>query len=116
MPINFYLGKWRITWMEMWDADYYDMEVPAYFEIRKDRSGSFQFGLMQGELDGVPTMYPAGQRFEFTWEGSDEGEPMSGSGWLEADGADSLQGEIRIHRGDRSRFTVRKIVARHRKK
>lgn len=24
------VGDWRITSMEMWDADYFDMEVPAH--------------------------------------------------------------------------------------
>lgn len=105
-----YLGKWRITWMETWDADYYDMEVFAYFEIRKDRGGTFQFGLVQAELDGTVTTNPAGQRFEFTWEGCDEGDLMSGSGWLEVDDVDSLQGEIRIHRGDSSRMTLQKMI------
>ncbi len=109
MPTNFYCGKWRITWMEMWDADYYDMEVSAYFEIRKDRGGTFQFGLVQGELDGGVTAHPAGRRFEFTWEGSDEGEPMSGSGWLEDAEKNSLRGEIRIHRGDSSRMSLQKM-------
>jgi len=108
--INSYLGKWRITWMEMWDADYYDMEVPAYLEVKKDRMGSFQFGLVQGEMDGLVVTRSAEPRFEFTWEGSDEGEQMSGSGWLETDREGSLQGEIRIHRGDSSRMTLRKMA------
>ena len=30
------VGNWRITEMEVWDADYFDMEVPAYLTIRKD--------------------------------------------------------------------------------
>lgn len=28
-----YGGKWRITEMEMWDRDYFDMEVEAYIKI-----------------------------------------------------------------------------------
>ena len=45
------VGDWRITSMEMWDADYFDMEVPAHITIREDLLGAFQFGLVQGELE-----------------------------------------------------------------
>jgi len=38
--------------MEAWDANYFDMEVPAYLTIRKDLTGEFQFGLVQAQLDG----------------------------------------------------------------
>lgn len=30
------IGNWRITSMEVWDANYFDMEVPAHITIRKD--------------------------------------------------------------------------------
>jgi hypothetical protein len=46
------VGDWRITAMEVWDADYFDMEVPAHITIRKDLTGKFQFGPVQGDLDG----------------------------------------------------------------
>ena len=39
------IGNWRITGMEVWDADYFDMDVPAHITIRKDLTGEFQFGL-----------------------------------------------------------------------
>ena len=35
------VGNWRITEMEAWDADYFDMEVQAYLTIRKDLTGEF---------------------------------------------------------------------------
>jgi hypothetical protein len=45
------VGRWRITSMEMWDADYFDMEVPAYLQIRPNLQGEFQFGLVtSGQL------------------------------------------------------------------
>lgn len=47
-----FVGNWRITEMEAWDVEYFDMEVPAYLTIRKDLSGEFQFGLVQAQLDG----------------------------------------------------------------
>ncbi|MFW9596023.1 MAG: hypothetical protein ACMV1D_11090 [Macromonas sp.] len=35
------MGRWRITSMEMWDADYFDMEVPAYVQIQPNLHGEF---------------------------------------------------------------------------
>lgn len=37
------LGTWRITGMEVWDADYFDMEAPAHITIRSNLTGEFQF-------------------------------------------------------------------------
>lgn len=34
-----FIGHWRITEMEAWDADYFDMDVPAHIIIRKDLTG-----------------------------------------------------------------------------
>ena len=31
-----YLGIWHIYEMEMWDADYFNMEVQAYITINSD--------------------------------------------------------------------------------
>jgi hypothetical protein len=45
------VGMWRITGMEVWDADYFDMEVPAHVTIRDDLTGEFQFGLVRGDID-----------------------------------------------------------------
>ena len=45
------LGAWRITGMEVWDADYFDSEVPAHITLRDDLTGAFQFGLVQGDID-----------------------------------------------------------------
>lgn len=43
-----FIGHWRITEMETWDADYFDMDMPAHITIRKDLKGEFQFGMVQG--------------------------------------------------------------------
>ena len=101
--------------MEVWDSEYYDMEVPAYVEIRNDDSGYFQFGLVQGELYGRTVYYPSGDRFEFTWEGGDENDAASGSGLLQLTGNDKADGEIRIHRRDNSAMTLRRISSTKKK-
>ncbi len=70
------VGTWRITDMEVWDADYFDMEVPAHLTIRKDLTGTFQFGLVQGDLDARVSVTEGVARLEFSWSGADENDPM----------------------------------------
>ena len=77
-----FVGGWRIISMGIWEADYFDMDVPAYIQVGKNWLGRFQFGLVTGDIDGRIVKHPGGNRFEFTWEGTDESEPCSGSGWM----------------------------------
>jgi len=101
-------GKWHILKMERWDEDYFNMDVQAYIEIKRDNLGTFQFGLVQGDMDGKVVDHPDGNRFEFTWEGNDECMPVSGSGWVRFRGEDLLEGEFRIHLGDDSTFLAKR--------
>jgi hypothetical protein len=102
-----FIGLWHIYAMEVWDASYFNMEVQAFIEIRADNLGSFQFGLVSGGVDGYVEGNPPGQRFVFTWGGSDEMDPAHGSGWLRLrDG--ELRGLIKLHHGDRSKFKARR--------
>jgi hypothetical protein len=100
-------GTWHIYEMEMWDEDYFNMEVQAYIEINKKGLGNFQFGLVSGYLDGEVAEYDNEKRFEFTWEGQDENDPAFGSGWLRAGKENRLEGKIKLHLGDSSRFRAR---------
>jgi hypothetical protein len=107
-----FVGTWHIIEMEMWDADYMHMERQAYIEIESGDHGTFQFGLVWGELHGYLEEDAPGQRFAFTWEGNDEMDPASGSGWMRLETADAAVGLLAIHRGDRSRFTARRVRPR----
>lgn len=104
-----FIGTWHIYAMELWNNHYFDMEVPAYVEVRPDNLGAFQFGLVSGGLSGNLEGEPPRQRFVFTWEGSDEMEPVSGRGWLRLRGDDEVLGLIDIHQHDRSRFKARRM-------
>ncbi len=103
-----FTGTWHIFEMEQWDEDYFNMEVQAFIAIESDNSGCFQFGLVNGEIDGRVVGYPDSKRFEFTWEGNDECDPASGSGWLRMKEKDLLEGEFRFHEGDSSIFLARR--------
>ena len=101
-------GTWHIYEMEMWDEDYFNMEVQAYIEIRPDNLGNFQFGLVSGYLDGYLEAESGKERFVFTWEGQDEMDPMTGSGWIKLKGKNEAVGLIKLHLGDRSGFKARR--------
>ena len=103
-----FIGIWHIYEMEMWDEDYFNMDVQAYINIKPNKLGNFQFGLVSGEIDGRIVDYADDNRFEFTFEGSDECDPVSGFGWLRIKEKDKLEGEFRFHLGDSSTFLARK--------
>jgi hypothetical protein len=103
-----FTGTWHIYEMEMWDEDYFNMEVQAYIKINPNNIGYFQFGLVCGQIDGKIVCYPDGDRFEFTFEGEDEGDPVSGFGWIKFKEKDAVEGEFRLHLGDDSTFSARR--------
>jgi uncharacterized protein YndB with AHSA1/START domain len=103
-----FTGTWHIYEMELWDEDYFNMEVQAYFKIESANRGCFQFGLVHGDIDGRIVEYADGKRFEFTWEGNEECDHVSGSGWAKIKEKDIMEGEFRFHRGDSSTFLAKK--------
>jgi len=101
-------GKWHIYEMEMWNEDYFNMEVQAYIEVTQDYQGDFQFGLVSGYLDGYLEQIEEVERFSFTWEGNDEMDEANGSGWLRLISSDEVEGMINLHFGDQSLFKAKK--------
>ena len=104
-----YIGVWHIVEMEMWDEDYFNMEVQAFISVKENRLGSFQFGLVSGQIDGEVSKYGDKERFEFTWDGNDECDPAQGSGWFEEKTEKEIMGRIKIHLGDSSAFRAAKV-------
>lgn len=105
--LKHFIGKWTIVEMEMWDQDYVNMEVPGHFTFHKNGAGSFQFGLVQGDMDCRVENVGGTSWIAFSWEGGDEMDAASGRGWavMEKDG---LNGRIFFHEGDESGFWGRK--------
>ena len=94
--------------MDMWDEDYFNRSVQAYITVKSNNCGDFQFGLVSGGLDGYVEEVGQKKRFSFTWEGCDEMDEASGSGWLELSSGDEVEGMFDFHYGDRSTFKARK--------
>ena len=101
-------GIWHITSMENWDEDYFNMELQAYIKIDQWGSGDFQFGLVSGQIDGEIAKEEGGGKLEFTWDGYDENDPASGSGWLKFKDKNTLVGKINFHQGDSSLFSAKR--------
>ncbi len=84
------------------------MEVQAYIQIDEKGFGDFQFCLVVGDIDSNNIKDSSVEKLEFTWEGSDECDPASGSGWLKLKDKNMLEGNIKIHQGDSSTFLAKR--------
>lgn len=102
VALNSFIGRWRIVWMSGWDQDFVDMDVPGHIDFGADRSGEFQFGMVQAQMDCRLDAQENG-RIQFTWHGFDEGDEITGRGHAEIVG-DALHGHLYIHLGDDSAF------------
>lgn len=104
-----FVGIWRITHMDTWDADFRDLVVPAHITFGRYGEGSFQFGAVEGWID-----YRAGWRdgfptIEFSWQGADEMDEACGRGWASLVN-EELHGHLFIHNGDDSPFTAKSVA------
>ncbi len=98
-----YVGTWRITEMEGWDPAYIDLTGPGYVAIGRKDTGFMQYGAVEADLDYRIEEIGNTQRLAFSFQGFDEGDPISGRGWAVVDG-DKMTGRIHIHRGDEAPF------------
>ena len=109
-PANPFVGRWRITRMDLWDQDFVDAEVEGHFTLAADGSGEFQFGYVSGGIDARLTTRDGQPCVEWTWDGNDEMDPAQGRGWAVLKGGE-LHGLIAFHQGDESAFeAVKKEV------
>ncbi len=105
---NPFLGRWRITEMELWDREAFDLVVPAFIEFKRDGSGRCQFIAVHAWLDCRFTERGGLPAVEFSWEGQDEGDDCSGRGWgILQDGR--FEGRWFMHMGDDSWFVATKL-------
>lgn len=98
------LGRWRLLEMELWDVEAMDLVGPAFIEFDEEGTGRFGFIAVEGYLDCRPGERSGRPGVEFTWEGSDDGEPAGGRGWAVLNEDGSLHGRIYFHLGDDSGF------------
>lgn len=98
------VGRWRIVEMDLWDREAIDLVEPGFIEFDKDRTGRFGFIAVQGWMDCHDAERDGRPCVEFTWDGHDEGDQVSGRGWAVLEQERSLRGHIYFHLGDDSGF------------
>ncbi len=64
-----------------WDSDAIDLVEPGFIEFAGDGTGQFGFIAVRGWLDCRWVERDDRTGVEFTWEGDDEGDQVSGRGW-----------------------------------
>ena len=97
-------GRWRIVKMERWDREAMDLIGPAFIELKSNGHGSFRFIVVEGFIDARPVEREGRPTVEFAWDGTDEGDQVSGRGWAVVEPDGSLIGHLFIHLGDDSGF------------
>ena len=98
------IGRWRITEMDNWDQEAVDLVGPGFIEFDGDGLGELGFIAVTGELDCRDADREGRPGVEFSWQGSDEGDDVSGRGWAALDPDGTLEGHIYFHLGDDSAF------------
>ena len=106
------IGTWLIAEIDLWDLKDVELLGPAFIEFTTDRRGRFRFVAVEGWTDCRHQVVEGRPHVDFTWEGFDEGDQVSGRGWarLEPDG--SLRGHLYFHRGDDSAFRAVRAIKR----
>lgn len=97
--------------MSAWDLDAIDLVEPGYLEFDGDGTGQFGFIAVRGWLDCRPVERAGRVGIEFTWDGVDEGDHVSGRGWAVFVDDETVEGHVFFHLGDDSSFRARPFVA-----
>jgi hypothetical protein len=104
-------GRWQIVEMSEWDRDAIDLVGPGFIEFAGDGTGQFGFIAVQGWLDCRPVERDGRAGVEFSWEGFDEGDQVSGRGWAALVDDETIEGRVFFHMGDDSSFRARPFSA-----
>lgn len=70
----------------------------------RDGTGQFGFIAARGWLDSRPVERVGHVGVEFTWDGVDEGDQVSGRGWATLVNSEKVEGHLFFHMGDDSSF------------
>jgi hypothetical protein len=93
--------------MSGWERDAIDLVEPGFIEFRAGGTGQFGFIAVQGWLDCRPAARDGRPGVEFSWEGVDEGDQVSGRGWAVLADEATIDGHLYFHLGDDSSFRAK---------
>ena len=86
--------------MSGWGRDAIDLVEPEFIEFAEDGTGRFGFIAVHGWLACRPVERDGRTVVEFTWEGPDEGDQVSGRGWAALIDDEAVEGHLFFHLGD----------------
>lgn len=98
------VGRWRIVEMDLWAREDVDLVAPGFIELEANHTGSFGFIAVHAGLDWRDAPRDGYPGVEFSWEGFDEGDPVTGRGWAMIEETSVLRGHVFFHLGDDSGF------------
>jgi hypothetical protein len=78
--------------MDNWDQEMVDLVEPGFIEFDEDGLGGLGFIAVTGELDCRDADRDGRPGVEFSWQGSDEGDDVSGRGWAALNPDGTLEG------------------------
>jgi hypothetical protein len=102
-------GRWRILEMDLWDREALDLVAPAFIEFSPDHTGEFGFIAVTGWIDWR-SAGTGRSGVEFSWEGTDEGDRVSGRGSAAIQNDGLLHGHLYFHLGDDSGFRAERTL------
>lgn len=97
--------------MEAWDREALDLVAHARLSLKPKGTGRIAFIAIEAELDYRAVMRDGSPAIEFSFQGYDEGDVVTGRGWAILEGA-KLQGRIFFHQGEDSTFVARRESGR----
>jgi hypothetical protein len=104
-----FAGRWNIYAMALWPRDAIDLLGPAHIEFDTSGRGSFGFIAVTGEIAWKLGRRGRSEALVFTWDGNDEMDEASGSGWVRLTKDGEMVGSIAFHAGDESSFKARRF-------
>ena len=107
-----FLGNWRIIETELWEREDLNMVAPATLSLNPKGVGQIAFIAIEAQLDYRVVMRDGLPGVEFSFQGFDEGDEVTGRGWAILQG-EQLRGRLFFHQGDDSSFVARR--EQHRK-
>lgn len=102
-----FLGNWRIIETELWDREDLDLVAPAMITLKAKGVGEIVFIAIEAQLDYRVVTRDGLPGIEFSFQGFDEGDEVTGRGWAVLEG-EQLRGRLFFHQGDDSSFIARR--------
>ena len=90
--------------MDGWDQKAIDLVEPGYIQFDSQSTGSLHFICIYANISYA--LSSGNKKAAFSFQGDDEGSPMSGRGWATIKN-NEVHGRIFINHGDESGFIAR---------